>query len=119
MGYDLIVENAVIRDIKVIHCTGRVDSGNYHLLNDAIEAVIKSGHYKIVVELSGVEYISSAGWGTFVGNLNLVRTRGGTIELAAMRREVNNVYKLMEFDEVLTAHDNLDEAVKKLSVQNK
>jgi len=63
-----------------------------------------------VIDLAGVDYISSAGWGIFISHIKDVRSRGGDIKLANMIPNVKEIYELLEFDNVLKAYDSTDTA---------
>ena len=64
----------------------------------------------IVVDLAGVDYISSAGWGIFISHIKDVRANDGDIKLASMISNVYEIYELLEFDNVLVAYPSADEA---------
>lgn len=65
----------------------------------------------VVVDLTAVDYVSSAGWGVMVSVVNRVRDRGGDMRLAGLRPEVDQVYRLLEFPAILSAHPTVDDAL--------
>jgi anti-sigma B factor antagonist len=97
-------------ETAIVKLTGYIDSENFAEARDNIEKIIKSGKTRIVADLSGITYMSSAGWGVFVGNVKSAREAGGDIKLAAMQEEVENVYKLVEFNEILASYKTVEEA---------
>jgi anti-sigma B factor antagonist len=50
------------KDVQLIAVTGRVDSVEAARLADALQSASRHGKYKIVVDMSHVEYMSSAGF---------------------------------------------------------
>jgi len=64
-----------------------------------------------VIDLSGVNYISSAGWGIFIGEIKEIRHKGGDIRLSGMSGDVYEVFQLLEFDSILEAFDSADAAI--------
>lgn len=88
-------------DIYIIKCIGNIDSDSYINLKEIFDKLIKEKNYKIVVNLSDVNFISSTGWGIFIGSLQKIRSGGGDLRLAAMTEEVENIYKMVNFDELL------------------
>jgi anti-sigma B factor antagonist len=62
------------------------------------------------VDLSGVTYISSAGWGIFIGEIKEIRNRGGDLKLAGMVGDVFEVFQLLEFQTILEAYPSADQA---------
>ena len=63
------------------------------------------------VDLSGVNYISSAGWGIFIGEIKDIRHRGGDLKLCGMVGDVHEVFQLLEFHSILQAYPTSDDAV--------
>ncbi|MBN1595064.1 STAS domain-containing protein [candidate division FCPU426 bacterium] len=98
-------------EIAVIRVAGLVDTDSSRHLSRTLEEVIANGHYKIVVDLHQVDYISSAGWGIFIGELRALRRNNGDLKLARMKPEVEDVYKLLEFFNVLQSFDSVEAAV--------
>jgi anti-sigma B factor antagonist len=80
-------------------------------LENALHGLIKSRKFRVVVDLTGVNYISSAGWGIFIGEIKEIRNNGGDLKLAGMTGDVREVYQLLEFHSILEAYDTCDEAV--------
>jgi anti-sigma B factor antagonist len=98
--------------VVVLKYTGYVDSETFGILRDALENLIKQGACKIVVDLSVTTFMSSAGWGTIVGNLKKTKENGGNIVLAAMSEEVQSVYELVEFNELIKSYVTVEAAIK-------
>jgi anti-sigma B factor antagonist len=99
-------------DISIIKCSGNIDYDVYHILKEKFDKLISDNIYKIVVDLSDVDFISSAGWGVFIGNLQKVKKNNGDIFLSGMKEEVKNIYKSVNLDEILISYDTLEEAIK-------
>jgi anti-anti-sigma factor len=114
----LIMENINIslsesgqdRSISEIRVDGVIDTLTAGELEEVIESLIKRGRFRIVFDLAGVDYISSAGWGIFISHIKDVRANGGDIKLANMVPNVQEIYQLLEFDNVLQAFTSTDGA---------
>ncbi len=99
-------------DVVVLKCIGFIDSDNSGILKTAIEDTIKAGEYKIVIDLEKTDYVSSAGWGLFVGYLHEVRKSKGDIKIASMKREVLEIFELLDFVNIFQYHQDVENAVK-------
>ncbi len=99
-------------DVKILKTEGFVDTSTSSILENFLKEKIDEGKNKIVVDLSGADFISSAGWGVFVAFLRRVRPAGGDIKLAGMVNKVKQVFELMEFDSLIDAEDTAEDAVK-------
>ena len=69
------------------------------------------GQNEVVVDLKDVDYISSAGWGIFIGEIKDIRHRGGDLKLSGMVGDVYEVFQLLEFHSILQAYDTSEEAI--------
>jgi len=99
-------------DIIIIKCSGNIDADSYTEFKNTFDKIIVNGDLKIIVDLSGVNFISSSGWGVIIESLQKVRMGGGDILLAAMTEEVKNVYQTVSFNELLRSYDKLEDAIK-------
>lgn len=97
--------------VSVLSVSGYLDTTTAGELESALLGLINDGMCRVVVDLSGVNYISSAGWGIFIGEIKEIRNRGGDLKLSGMIGDVREVYQLLEFHSILEAYDTTDEAV--------
>ena len=94
----------------VLKVNGYLDTTTAGELETALYGLLKKNNYKIVIDLSGVNYISSAGWGIFIGEIKEIRNHGGDLKLAGMVGDVFEVFQLLEFQSILEAYPSTDEA---------
>ena len=97
-------------EVSEIRVDGVIDTLTASELEEVIDSLLKRERYNLVVDLAGVDYISSAGWGIFISHIKEVRAAGGDIKLANMISNVYEIYELLEFDNVLAAYPSVDEA---------
>lgn len=98
--------------ITLLSLKGSIETTNASTLEEAIDRILRSRCYRIVVDLSGVTYISSAGWGIFISEIKRVRRNSGDIKLAAMTAPVREVFDLLEFNNILKPYLTKNEAIK-------
>jgi len=97
--------------VSVLKVSGYLDTNTASELESALYQLLKKNEFKIVVDLSGVTYISSAGWGISIGEIKDIRNNGGDLKLSGMIGDVYEVFQLLEFNTILEAYDKADEAV--------
>jgi anti-sigma B factor antagonist len=97
-------------EVSVLKVSGYLDTTTARELETALNNLLAKGHYKIILDLSGVTYISSAGWGIFIGEIKEIRNHGGDLKLAAMVGDVFEVFQLLEFQSILEAYPTTQEA---------
>jgi hypothetical protein len=61
--------------------------------------------------MGGVNYVSSAGWGAFVGEIRGIREHGGDLKIVQMTPDVFEVFEMLEFNRILDYYDTIEEAV--------
>src|SRR5258705_1550955 len=111
-GIDVYVEEAVSnRGVSVLRVSGYVDTTTSPELERRMQALLREKRYHIVVDLSRVEYISSAGWGIFISEIREIREHGGDLKLAGMIPDVREVFDLLEFENILQSYPDADLAV--------
>jgi anti-sigma B factor antagonist len=84
-------------DIKIIDISGHLDAYTANELEQALYDVIQQENYKIIVNFSKLEYISSAGLGVFMAFIEEVRNKDGDIKLSEMNSKVYSVFDLLGF----------------------
>ena len=100
-------------DICKILVVGEVDASSSIELDNAIKAAFEN-EKKIMVDLSGLEYISSAGLGVFVSHLEDIRGGIGLV-LFGLNESVLQVFELLGLPQLLTIVSNEEEALNKLN----
>ena len=115
----LLIDEEKVEGVVVLKLKGLVDSGTSQLMEGRLNDLISDGNVKIVVDLDLVDYISSAGWGIFVGEIKGVRASNGDIKLASMRPDVRDVFDLLEFNTLLTPYDSRVDALAAFKVDNR
>jgi len=99
-------------EVSVLLVQGYVDTTTSAELEESLKRLLKKGRFNIVIDLGGVNYISSAGWGIFISEIKSIRESGGDLKLASMIGDVYEVFELLEFQTILESYDTVDEAVK-------
>lgn len=83
--------------VTVIAPVGRIDSTTSETLDKQIAARVAAGDRRIVIDFSGVEYISSAGLRVMLTLAKKLRDLKGQLALAALGDSVRQVFELAGF----------------------
>ena len=103
--------------ISEVRIDGVIDTMTASELEEVIDSLIRRNRHRILIDLAGVDYISSAGWGILISHIKDIRTNEGDIKLANMVPNVYEIYQLLEFDNVLRAHPSIDSARREFTSQ--
>jgi anti-sigma B factor antagonist len=98
-------------DIAVVKMHGYVESVMAQELEDLLDRALNAQCCNFVVDLSEADYLSSSGWGMFIGEIKRIRDGGGDLKLVGMQPYVLEVFELLEFDRILRHYDSVEEAV--------
>ncbi|RKX30603.1 MAG: hypothetical protein DRP46_05065, partial [Candidatus Zixiibacteriota bacterium] len=96
--------------ISAVRVDGVIDTLTATQLEEVLDKLIKRGRFGIILDLAGVDYISSAGWGIFISRIKEIRDNNGDIKLANMVPNVLEIYELLEFDNILSSYESVNSA---------
>lgn len=100
-------------DVTVLTMAGQIllDDGDL-AFRRAIHALVDRGRVKVVLEMSGVSYIDSAGIGMIAGKLKTIRERGGDMKLAGLSTRGQRVFGMAKLLMMFEIFDTEAEAVR-------
>ena len=91
----------------MITIKGRVDSSTAPQLAQALEAANDGGKYKLVVNMEGLEYMSSAGFRALLAaQRNCKRYNRGEVVLANVPERIREALELAGFTELFKTFDD-------------
>jgi anti-sigma B factor antagonist len=97
--------------VTIVVCSGRIvfgeESGG---LRESLKKLL-SGTKKIVLNLSGVNYIDSGGLGTLVGIYSSARAAGADIKLTGLGQRLRDVLAITKLSTVFEVYDTEQEAI--------
>ena len=101
-----------IKNVELITVKGRVDSVEATRLAQALESAGRRGTYKIVVDMSGVESMSSAGFRALGdAQRNSHRHQRGEVVLAQVPPPILEALELVGFTEYFRIENNVQAAL--------
>lgn len=100
-----------MKRVQLFEVNGRVDSMSANELGQALNEAIDGGRTLIVVDMQGIEYMSSAGLREIVSALKRVHKTGGDIRLANPSERVMEVLELAGLDTIFKIYPTQVEAV--------
>lgn len=107
------ITTAKENDIYLIQVNGEVDASSSIQLDDSFKAAL-ANHKKIMVDLSGLEYISSAGLGVFVSHLEEIKSQEVQLVLFGLSESVQQIFELLGLPALLDIVNNKEEAINSL-----
>lgn len=104
-------EQEVHGDITIFKPAGRLDSASSVGLEHAVLERLQAGCKRVVFDLSGVDYISSAGLRVILMAGKQLQPVQGSLVLCGLREEVRGVFEMSGFLTLFACTSDLDEAL--------
>jgi anti-sigma B factor antagonist len=100
-------------DVSVLTLSGELtlDDGDLAFRHH-VEQMIAAGRCRIVVDLSEVRYIDSAGVGMLVAESKRATERGGSMRLARLTARSHHLFALLKLKFVFEIYDDVESAVR-------
>src|SRR3954454_5220924 len=102
-------------DRTVISVSGEIDVYTAPSLRERLNELVASGHYDLIVDMEGVEFLDSTGLGVLVGGLKRVRSHDGTLRLVCAQEKILKVFRITGLTKVFPIHPTLQEALEDTS----
>ncbi len=98
-------------DHTVLEVGGEVDVYTAPKLRERLVELVSDGHYKIIVDMTKVEFLDSTGLGVLVGGLKRVRSHDGSLALVCSQERILKIFRITGLTKVFPIYDTLDEAL--------
>ncbi len=108
---EILIENK--GDEVLLKCIGRLDANRAGHLNDYVNKLVREGHYHILVDLTGIEYLSSAGIRSLIIQNRNLKTVNGYFYIVAMSETVQTVLEMAGIAEMLCNKPELEKPLEK------
>jgi anti-anti-sigma factor len=109
---DFSIETHELKRCNLITLHGRIDSSKAPAIETKLKEMIDAGHYRFVVDMSEVEFVSSAFLRVLISASKTVRRfNRGDIYLAALPARIKDVFDLAGLLPLFKLYDTQVEAV--------
>lgn len=105
------IQDKQLNDLVIISITGNIDALTSSKLTMHIKEHITKGNVKLIADVKGVDYTSSAGLRVLLGAVKETRALNGDMRLANIQPNVQKVLALSGFTNILKIYPDVDSAV--------
>jgi anti-anti-sigma factor len=98
-------------DVLIVRMSGRLDSNTAQPAEDSFSRVLGEGPPRLAVDLSKLEYISSAGLRVLLVVAKKVQQAKGKVVLFGLGRNVREVFSISGFDQIFSIEPDAAAAV--------
>ena len=95
----------------VVAVIGSIDAGTAGVVTDTLCEQISQNHPQVVLDLSQVDFMSSAGLGSILEALKESRQAGGDLRIAAAQPGIARVLEISGFTNILQSFKSVEKAL--------
>ena len=97
--------------VMIVSIIGSLDATTSQALTNSLSTFINAGNVHLVIDLSALDFTSSAGLRALLGALKDCRSKNGDLRIAAVQKEVRKVMELSGFTSILKFFNTVAEGV--------
>jgi stage II sporulation protein AA (anti-sigma F factor antagonist) len=98
----MIARKQVDESVVMISPEKVLDNNNAHEMSEAIIQAQSEGYKYIILNLSTLDFISSAGVGSILGSIESSRGMGGDIILCHVPAKIRHIFEILDLCDFLT-----------------
>ena len=106
----LSMQTETMGNVFVVTVHGRIDSESAPDFDEELTKAI-SGNSKLVLDLKGVDFMSSAGIRAMIKASQATGKSGGAVKLASVPESVNSILYTVGLNQKINSYATVDEAV--------
>lgn len=98
-------------DYKIVSIEGRIDTTTANDFEKSIMEVIEGGSTKIILDCSGLNYISSSGLRVFLIALKMMKAKKGLLKLCNLQPVIQGIFDVSGFATIFSIFPDLPYAL--------
>ena len=100
-------------DVLILHLHGRLDAVSSPTAERKIFDYINNGQHQLLLDFSGIDYLSSAGMRMLLSTTKKLKALSGKLVVSSVTQNVLDVLKMSGFDHVLELAPSEEEALRR------
>jgi anti-sigma B factor antagonist len=98
--------------VVILEPKGKIMGGpDASLLHEKLHECIELDKKRIVIDLSGVDWMNSTGLGILISSYTTLRNNGGMLKLANVTDKIQSLLTITKLVTVFEAYDSVDDAI--------
>jgi len=108
------IEPTQLEKAVLLKVTGRMDAESAPQFEHACERWISQGEKHLIVELDGLEYVSSMGLRSFLSVAQRLKSKSGSLILCGLHGLPRQVFEMTKLIAVFEVYESAQQAIAKL-----
>lgn len=100
-----------VQGLLVIRLSGALTAEAAPVLRQELDRRIDGGGKRVVLELSGLRYVASAGIAVFIAAQKRLRAAGGDLHLAKPSEGLKEVLQVLNLSAIMRIHGSVEAAI--------
>jgi len=96
----------------IIGIVGRLDTTNYGILEKKLKDLIDGRQYRILVDCSKMDYVSSSGLRILLMTLKSISQTNGKFVLCSLQENIKEIFEISGFNSIFEIYPTQVEALK-------
>jgi anti-anti-sigma factor len=105
------IQTRRVRDVLVVDMVGRLDSRTSGPASTELNQIAQGGDRKVLLNVEGLEYVSSAGLRAILVAAKLLQVNGGAPKICRANDTVKRVMEVSGFNSLLHLYDTEADAL--------
>lgn len=114
----LQIKNETTDDVSILAIAGEIDLGSAPQLRTALAPILDGATPRLVLDLSGVNFMDSTGIGVMVNALNRVSEKNGACAFCGLQARVKRILQIAGLTKKLPLYETMAEALKALETSS-
>ncbi|SYZ74436.1 Anti-sigma factor antagonist [Candidatus Zixiibacteriota bacterium] len=107
------IVDEIKNDVVIIKLEGKVMGGpDATIFYGKLHEYVDAGKKKVIIDLSGVEWMSSVGLGMLISALTTMKNKGGELKLTGVTKTIQSLLTITRLMTIFESHDSIDDAIK-------
>lgn len=112
----MILNTATANGTIILQPDGRIDGSNAYEFQSSIDDAVEDDYNAVILDLSDLSYISSAGLRVILLLAKNLRSRNAQLVLCSIADTVRDVFEISGFGKIIPTYDSQEEAISAVNV---
>lgn len=107
-----MLSHTVKGDVLIVNLEGRLDVSVANEVEEKLADLIDNGgHVKVLLNMEGIEYMSSSGFRACISTLRKLNAKDGVLKICSIRPAVKRIFDVIELTSLFDIYDTEQNAL--------
>ncbi len=111
----MMINKSTVGDVTIVAPEGSINIDTSSILKEELNGLIDTGRTAVLVDFSGVDFMTSTGLGVLVAFAKRVEEVDGKVALCALGDDIQSVFDTAGFTPFFEIHQNAKDALASMS----